>query len=66
MTASLDTANGKVGIGFDRGGCEESDQVVNKFEAEFQNDGSLVVNLAYRNGDEAILTARYDASSTAC
>lgn len=66
MTASLDIAYSHDDIGFDWFGSEEGDQVEGEGDAEIQKDGSLLINFAYRNGDEAILTARRETSSTAC
>ncbi|WP_181167506.1 hypothetical protein [Mesorhizobium sp. B2-6-5] len=34
--------------------------------AELLDDGSIEITFAYHNGDEAILKAKRDTSSTAC
>lgn len=47
-------------------GCEEGDQVEGEGTAELLEDGTIQIEFAYRNGDEAILKAKRDTSSTAC
>jgi hypothetical protein len=64
MTASL--AYSRDDIGFDWTGCEEGDEVEGEGDAEIRKDGSLVINFAYRNGDEVVLVAKRASSSTAC
>lgn len=66
LKASLDIAYSHDDIGFDWSGCEEGDQVQGEGDAEIQKDGSLLVNFAYRNGDEVVLTAKRETSSTPC
>ncbi len=66
MIANLDIAYSHDDIGFEWFGCEEGDQVQGEGDAEIQKDGSLLVNFADRNGDEAVLTAKRETSSTAC
>ncbi len=66
MTASLDIAYSREDIGFLWNGSDEGDQVEGDGDAEIQKDGSILINFAYRNGDEAILFAKRDTSSTAC
>jgi hypothetical protein len=34
--------------------------------AELLDDGTIEIEFAYRNGDEAVLKAKRDPSSTAC
>jgi hypothetical protein len=34
--------------------------------AELLDDGSIEIEFAYHNGDDAVLTAKLDTSSTAC
>jgi len=53
-------------IGFRWFGCEEGDQVEGEGTAELLEDGTIEIEFAYRNGDEAILKAKRDTSSTAC
>jgi hypothetical protein len=66
MTASLDIAYSHDDIGSDWAGCEEGDQVEGEGDAEIRKDGLLVINFAYRHGDEVVLVAKRDTSSTAC
>lgn len=66
MTASLDIAYSRDDVGFTWDGCEEGDQVEGEGDAEIQEDGSLLINFAYRQGDEAVLIAKRPSSSTAC
>jgi hypothetical protein len=66
LEASLDIAYSHDDVGFTWTGCEERDQVEGEGDAEIGKDGALIVNFAYRNGDEAVLIAKRDTSSTAC
>jgi hypothetical protein len=47
-------------------GFNEMDEVSGDGSAELLDDGSIEIEFAYRNGDEAILKAKRDTSSTAC
>jgi hypothetical protein len=47
-------------------GFDEMDEVTGDGHAELLDDGSIEITFAYHNGDEAILKARRDTSSTAC
>jgi hypothetical protein len=47
-------------------GCDEMDEVTGDGSAELLDDGSIEITFAYHNGDEAILKAKRDTSSTAC
>ena len=51
---------------FHRAGCEEGDEVEGEGTAELLDDGTIEIEFAYRNGDEAVLKAKRDPSSTAC
>jgi hypothetical protein len=62
VTASLDVAYSRDDIGFSWNGSDEGDQVEGDGDAEIQDDGSLLINFVYRNGDEAVLTAERDKS----
>jgi hypothetical protein len=53
-------------IGFHWAGCEEGDEVDGEGTAELLDDGTLEIEFEYRNGDEAVLKAKRDTSSTAC
>ena len=66
MDAVLDIEYGRTSIGFTWNGAEEMDQVEGDGSAELLDDGSIEIEFAYRNGDEAVLKAKQDTSSTAC
>ena len=66
MQASLDIDYGPDEIGFTWSGFDEMDEVTGSGSAELQDDGSLEIEFAYHNGDEAVLKAARDHSSTTC
>lgn len=66
MQASLDIDYGPDEIGFTWVGFDEMDEVAGAGSAELQADGTLQIEFAYHNGDEAVLTAVRDPSSTPC
>jgi hypothetical protein len=47
-------------------GSDEGDQVLGDGSADLLDDGSIEIEFAYRNGDEAVLKAKCDTPSTAC
>ncbi|WP_287068571.1 hypothetical protein [Mesorhizobium sp.] len=47
-------------------GFDEMDEVTGDGHAELLDDGSIEITFVYHNGDEAILKAKRDTSSTAC
>ena len=47
-------------------GFDERDEVTGSGSAELLDDGTLEIEFAYHNGDEAILKAERATSSTAC
>ena len=49
-----------------RSGFDEMDEVSGDGSAELLDDGTIEVEFAYHNGDEAVLKAKRDTSSTAC
>ena len=49
-----------------RAGCEEGDEVDGEGTAALLDDGTIEIEFEYRNGDEAVLKAKRDTSSTAC
>jgi hypothetical protein len=53
-------------LAFTGAACEEGDQVEGEGTAELLDDGTLEIEFEYRNGDEAVLKAKRDTSSTAC
>jgi hypothetical protein len=52
--------------GFRWTGCDEGDEVEGEATAELLDDGTIEIEFAYHNGDEAVLKAKRDPSSTAC
>ena len=53
-------------IGFTWQGFDEMDEVLGDGSAELLDDGSIEIEFAYHNGDEAVLKAKRETSSTAC
>ena len=47
-------------------GFDEMDDVSGDGSAELLDDGSIEIEFAYHNGDEAVLKAKLDTSSTVC
>jgi hypothetical protein len=47
-------------------GCDEMEEVAGDGHAELLDDGSIEITFAFHNGDEAILRAKREISSTAC
>ena len=66
LEAGLEVEYARDSIGFHWAGCEEGDQVDGEGTAELLDDGTLEIEFEYRNGDEAVLKAKRDPSSTAC
>ena len=66
LQASLDIDYGPDEIGFTWAGSDEMDEVSGSGSAELQEDGSLEIEFEYHLGDEAVLRAVRDPSSTAC
>jgi hypothetical protein len=66
LQASLDLSYTPSMVYFTWGGCDEMDEVSGDGHAELLDDGSIEITFAYHNGDEAILKATREASSTAC
>ena len=66
LQAALDLEYARDSIGFHWAGCEEGDEVDGDGTAELLDDGTLEIEFEYRNGDEAVLKAKPDPSSTAC
>ena len=66
LEATLDIEYGRSSIGFTWNGSDEMDQVEGDGSAELLDDGSIEIEFAYRNGDEAVLKAKRGTSSTAC
>ena len=66
LQAGLDVSYSPSMIFFTWGGFDEMDEVSGDGHAELLDDGSIEIAFAYHNGDEAILKATRDTSSTAC
>jgi hypothetical protein len=66
LEAVLEVEYARDSIGFRWNGCEEGDQVEGEGTAELLDDGTIEIEFAYYNGDEAILKAKRLTSSTAC
>jgi hypothetical protein len=66
MQASLDVDYGADEIGFTWAGFDDMTEVSGAGSAELQDDGSLLIEFEYHLGDEAVLKAVRESSSTAC
>ena len=66
MQASLDLEYAPSTIFFTWAGFDEMDDVSGSGSAELLDDGSLHIEFAYHLGDEAVLKAKRETSSTAC
>lgn len=66
LQAGLDVDYGPDEIGFTWAGFDEMTEVSGAGSAELQRDGSLQIEFEYHLGDEAVLTAIRQPSSTAC
>ncbi len=66
LEAGLDVEYVRNTIGIRWTGCDEGDEVVVEGTAELLDDGTIEIEFAYDNGDEAVLKAKRDPSSTAC
>jgi hypothetical protein len=66
LEAGLEVEYGRDSIGFRWSGSDEGDQVEGEGDAELLDDGAIEIQFSYRNGDEAILKAKPDPSSTSC
>jgi len=66
LQASLDLEYGRTLVFFTWQGFDEMDEVSGSGSAELQDDGTLEIEFAYRQGDEATLKAERLTSSTTC
>ena len=66
MEAGLEVEYARDSIGFRWAGSDEGDEVQGEGTAELLDDGTIEIEFAYDNGDEAVLKAKRDPSSTAC
>jgi hypothetical protein len=65
IQASLDIEYSRESIGFAFEGFDEMDEVRGDGSAELLDDGSIEIEFAFRDGDEAILKAIRETTSTA-
>jgi hypothetical protein len=65
LQASLDIEYSRDSIGFTWEGSDEVDEVRGEGSAELLDDGSIDIEFAYHDGDEALLKAKRETSSTA-
>jgi hypothetical protein len=66
MQASLDLGYGQSTVSFTWSGFDEMDEVSGDGHAELLDDHSIEISFAYHNGDEAVLKAKLQTSSTPC
>jgi hypothetical protein len=66
MQASLEVGYANDSIDFRWYGSDEGDQVEGEGTAELLEDGTIEIEFSYDNGDEAVLKAKRETSSTAC
>jgi hypothetical protein len=66
MEAGLEVEYARDSIGFRWAGCDEGDEIEGEGTAELLDDGTIEIEFAYHNGDEAVLKAKRAPSSTAC
>ncbi|MBZ9857184.1 hypothetical protein LB566_25655 [Mesorhizobium sp. CA13] len=65
LQAGLDLIYSPSMVHFTWAGCDEMDEVTGDGHAELLDDGSIEITFTYHNGDEAILKAIRQTSSTA-
>jgi hypothetical protein len=66
MEAGLKIEYARDSIGFHWFGSDEGDQVEGEGNAAILDHGMIEIEFAYRNGDEVVLKAKRETSSTAC
>lgn len=65
LQASLDLGYSQSMVFFTWAGFDEMDEVTGDGHAELLDDGTIEIAFAFHNGDEAILKAKRQTSSTA-
>ena len=60
LQAGLDIEYSRSSVGFTREGVDEMDEASGDGSAELLDDGSIEIEFAYHNGDEAVLKAKRD------
>lgn len=66
MQAGLDLEYSRSMVFFTWEGFDEMDEIRGSGSAELLDDGSLEIEFAYNVGDETVLRAQRETSSTAC
>lgn len=66
MQAGLDLGYSPAMVFFTWAGFDEMDEITRDGSAELLDDGSIEITFTYHNGDDAILKAKREPSSTAC
>jgi hypothetical protein len=66
LQADLDLGYSQNLVHFTWAGFDEMDDVSGDGHAELLDDGTIEITFAYHNGDEAVLKAKRETSSTAC
>jgi hypothetical protein len=66
LQAGLDLGYSQSIVHFTWTGHEEMDEAFGDGHAELLDDGTIEITFAYHNGDEVILSAKRETSSTAC
>ena len=66
MQATLDLGYNRSFVSFTGSGFDEMNEVSGDGHAELLDDDSIEITFAYHNGDEAVLKAKPETSSTAC
>jgi len=67
VTGSFGGAGDSNAIAFDWDGADEMEEARGDGRADLQDDGSLVGEITFHNGDESrFIARRWDTSSTAC
>ena len=66
VNVSLDLEYSQTIVFFTFEGFDEGDEVSGSGSAEILDDGSMEIEIALHLGDEAILTAKREGSSTPC
>ena len=66
LQAGLDIEYSRTSIDFTWGGFDEMDEVLGEGSAKLLDDGSIEIEFAYRNGDEAVLKAKREPFSASC
>jgi hypothetical protein len=66
LEADLEVENGATRLASTGPAARKATSSRAKGTAELLDDGSLEIEFEYRNGDEAVLKAKRDPSSTAC